>query len=134
MQAGTRAELVRPRPLARPELARALAGDVAERASERAQAVPARLERDLGDGQVRVAQQRRRPLDATREQVAVRRQTPKASLNDRAKCASETPLTRASRRTGHSSARGRVHPVLRAQQAAQQLGVLACMLSSLFAR
>src|SRR5262245_10699536 len=29
--------------------------------------------------------------------------TPKASLKDRAKWASETPLTRASRRTGHSS-------------------------------
>ena len=51
--------------------------------------------------------------------------TPKASLNERAKWASETPLTRASRRTGHVLVRGGVHPVLRAQQAPQQLGILA---------
>ena len=66
-------ELVRSGLLARTELTRALAGDVAERAPERSQALPAGLERDLGDGQVRVAEQRRGPLDSTREQVPVRR-------------------------------------------------------------
>ena len=70
---GHAAELVRRGLLARPERARALAGDVAEGAPERAEALPARLEGDLGDGQVGVAEQRRRPLDAPREQVAVRR-------------------------------------------------------------
>ena len=72
-QAGTRAELVRRGPLARADRARALAGDVAEGAPERAEALPAGLEGDLGDGQVGVAEQRRRPLDAPREQVAMRR-------------------------------------------------------------
>jgi hypothetical protein len=59
--------------LARTELTRALAGDVAEGAPERPQAVPAGLERDRGDGQVRVAEERPGPLDSTREQVPVRR-------------------------------------------------------------
>ena len=60
--------------LARPELARAFAGDVAEGARERAEAGPARLERDLGNGQLGVAEQRRGALDAAREQIAVRRE------------------------------------------------------------
>jgi hypothetical protein len=52
---------------------RALAGDVAERATERAEACPSGLRGDLGDRQVRFAKQRRRALDAARQQVAVRR-------------------------------------------------------------
>jgi len=63
--------LVRRGPCARPDRARALAGDVVEGASERAQTFPACLEGDLGDGQVGVAEQRRRPLDAPREQIPV---------------------------------------------------------------
>ena len=66
-------ERVRRGLLARAQFARALAGDVAERAPERAQAFPAGLERDVGDGQVGVAQQRLGALDAARQQIAVRR-------------------------------------------------------------
>src|SRR5690606_31816409 len=64
-------ERVRSGFLACTQLAGALAGHVAERAAERAQALPAGLKRDLGDGQVRVAQQRGRPLEPTRQQVAM---------------------------------------------------------------
>lgn len=49
-----------------------LAGDVAKDPPEGAEAPPARTEGDFGDRQIGVAQQRRRPLDAAREQIAVR--------------------------------------------------------------
>jgi hypothetical protein len=58
--AGHAAELALRGPRAGPNGAGAFAGDVAEGAPEGAQAFPARLERDLGDGQVGIAQQRRR--------------------------------------------------------------------------
>ena len=109
--------------LARPELARALAGDVAEGAPERAQALQPVWNAISVIGQVGVAQQRRRPLDAPREQVAVRRhaeglleRSREVGLGDAAHARQppDRPLL----------VRGGVHPVLRAQQAAQQLGVL----------
>ena len=82
------------------------------------------LERDLGDGQVGVAQQRRGPLDAAREQVAVRRHAERLLERSR-----EVRLGDAAhaRQPPHGPllVRGGVHPVLRAQQAAQQLGILA---------
>jgi len=121
--AGHAAELVRLGPLARAHRARALAGDVVEGATEGAEALPARVERDLGDGHVRVAQQRHRALDAPREQVAVRGQPERllerareVRLGDAAHAgqAPDRPLL----------VRGRVHAVLRAQQTAQELGVL----------
>ena len=106
------------------ERGRALAGDVAEGAPERAQAAPARVEGDLGDGQVGVAQQGHRPLDAPREQVPVRRKA--EGLFERAR---EVGLGDAAHARqppdGPVLVRGGVHPVLRAQQAPQQLGVLA---------
>ena len=84
------------------------------------------LERDLGDGQVRVAQQRRGPLDSTREQVPVRRDA--ESVLERSR---EVGLGHAAHARqppdGPLLVRRGVHPVLRAQQAAQQLGILACM-------
>src|SRR4051812_1988829 len=49
---GHEREPVRRSPTARADRTRALAGDVAEGAPERAQALPAGAERDLGDGQV----------------------------------------------------------------------------------
>ena len=70
---GYAAEFARRSPCTHPDRARLLASDVAENAPERAQASPACLEGDLGDGQVTVAQQRRGPLDAPCEQVPVRR-------------------------------------------------------------
>jgi len=66
-------ELMGARLLAGAELARALAGDVAENAPEGAETVPAGLECDLDNRRVRVAEQRLGPLDATRQQVAMRR-------------------------------------------------------------
>src|SRR6202790_190089 len=70
---GYAAEFVRPGPCPGPDRARAFAGDVAEGTSERSQAFPARVEGNLSDGTIGVAEQRRRPLDAPREQVAMRR-------------------------------------------------------------
>jgi hypothetical protein len=64
-------KLARRGPRAYADRARVLAGDDAEDAPERAQARPAGVEGDLGDGQIGVAEQRRRPFDAPREQVAV---------------------------------------------------------------
>ena len=54
---------VRRRLLAGAQRARALAGDVAEDAAERAEAVPAGVEGDLDDRQVGVAEQGGGPLD-----------------------------------------------------------------------
>src|SRR3546814_4052669 len=71
--AGHLFERVRGGLFARTQFARALAGDVAEGAPERAQAVPTGLQCDVEDGHVRVAQQRGGAFDPAREQVAVRR-------------------------------------------------------------
>ena len=116
-------EPLRPGPFARPDHARTLAGNIAERAPERTQAAPARVEGDLGDGQVGVAEQRRRPLDASCEQITVRRYA--EGLLERSR---EMGLGHAAHPRepldGPLFVRSGVHSVLRAQQAAQQLGVL----------
>src|SRR4029077_19273198 len=70
---GHAAEFVCRSPLADPDGPWARAGNVAEGAAESAQALPARVEGDLGDRQVRVAEQRHRPFNAAGEQVPVRR-------------------------------------------------------------
>ncbi len=90
------------RPLPCPSLPGALAGDVAEGPAEGPQAAPPGLEGDLGDRQLGVPEQGCGPLDAPGEQIPCGG-TQNAALNDRAKWASETPLTRASRATGQSS-------------------------------
>jgi hypothetical protein len=122
---GYAAEFVRRGPRPCPDHARTLAGDVAEGTSERSQTFPARVEGNLGDGPIGVAEQRRSPLDAPREQVAMRRyaeglleRSREMGLGDSAH--SCQPLHRP------VLVRGGVHSVLRAQKAAQQLGVLAC--------
>ena len=66
-------KLVRGGPRPCPDRARALAGDVAEGTPERSQTFPAGVEGNLGDGPIGVAEQRRGPLYAPREQVAMRR-------------------------------------------------------------
>lgn len=104
-------------------LARALAGDVAEDAPECAQAFPAGAEGDFGDRQVGVAQQRRRPFDAARQQITMRRDA--ESLLERtremrlgnAACLCQ-PLHRP------VLVRGGIHAVLCTQQAAKQLWIL----------
>jgi hypothetical protein len=108
-------EFVRRGLFARPKLTRTLAGDVAENAPERSQAFPSRLERDVGDGQIGVTQQRLGPLDPPREQVAMRRQAEgmlegarEVSLGDAAHA--RQPLDRP------LLVRGDVHAVFRAQQ------------------
>src|SRR4029077_1951900 len=99
--------------LARTQLTRTFADDVAECAPERSQTAPAGLESDLGDGQVRVAEQRRGPLQSSREQVSVRRDAEgflerprKVGLGDAADACQprDRPLLM----------RGSVHAVLRA--------------------
>jgi chitosanase len=111
-----------PRPLS--DRARILAGDVAERAPERAEALPSGPERDVGDRAIGITEQRGGALDAPREQIAVRRHT--EGLLERA---GEMRLRHAAHarepRDGPFLVRRRIHAVLRAQQAAQQLGVLA---------
>ena len=106
-----------------PDCAGTLARNVAEGAAERTQAAPARLKGDLGDGQVGLAKQRRRPLDPPREQVPVRRDA--EGLLERAR---EMSLGHAAHARqpidGPLFMRSGVHPILGAQQAAQQLGVL----------
>ena len=66
------AELAGPGLRASTQRAGRLVGDVAEGAAEGAEALPAGAERDLGDRQVGVSEERRCPLDAAGEQVAVR--------------------------------------------------------------
>ena len=123
---GHAAELVRRGPLARPDRARALAGDVAEGAPERAQALPACVKGDLGDGQVGLAEQRLGPLDAPRQEVPVRRDA--EGLLERSREVGLGDAAHARKPPdGPLLVRGGVHPVLRAQQAAQQLGILACL-------
>lgn len=72
---GYAAELVCCDLRARPDRTRTLTGDIAERASERSQTLPAGVECNLGDGAIGFTQQRCRPLDAPSEQVAMRRYT-----------------------------------------------------------
>ena len=121
---GHRPEFVRRGLFACPDCARTLARNVAEGAPERTQASPTRLEGDLGDGEIGLAKQRRRPFDPSREQVPVWRDA--EGLLERAR---EMSL-------GHAAharqpidwplfMRSGVHPILCAQQAAQQLRVLA---------
>jgi hypothetical protein len=102
---------------------RVQARNVAEGAAERTQASPSGLKGNLGDGQVRVPQQRRGALDAPREQVAVRRYS--EGFLERSR---EVRLGDAAdaRQSPHrpSLVRGAIHAVLRAQQASQQLGIL----------
>lgn len=111
---GHAAQLVRRPPLTCPDRARALTGDVTKGAPEGAEALPARLKSDLGDREVGVPKQRRRPLDAPREQVPVRRDaegllegTREVGLGDTAhpRQSPDRPLL----------VRGGVHPVLGAQ-------------------
>ena len=109
--------------LSRTKLARAFAGYVAEDAPERAEAVPSRLERDLDDREVGVAEQRLGPLDAPSEQVAVRRHSECLLEGARevrlgnaadARKASDWPFL----------VRGSVQSVLGAEQPTQQRGIL----------
>jgi hypothetical protein len=110
---------VRPRPHAGAYLAGTLAGDVPEHAPESAEALPACLEGDRGDGQAGIAQQRRRALDAPCQQVTMRWQaegllegTCEVGRGDATH--PREPLHRP------GLLRGGVHAVFRAQQATQQ--------------
>jgi hypothetical protein len=121
--AGHAAEIVRRGLCTRSNRARTLARYVAKRAAERAETGPARLEGDPRDGQIGVAQHSRRALDAAREQVSVRRHTER--LLERA-CEVRRGDAADTRKPpdGPVLVRGGVHSVLRAQEAAQQLGIL----------
>ena len=76
------------------QFTRAFASDVTERSAKRSQAFPTRLERDVGDGKLRVPKQRRGALDSTREQVAMRRHP--ESILERAREVSFGNVTHAS--------------------------------------
>lgn len=127
---GHAAELMRRGSCARPDRAGALASDVVERAPERAQAPPARMERDLRDGQVGVAEQCGRPLDAPGEQVPVRRNAESLLEGSREMGLGDAAHAREAP-DGPLFVRGAVHPVLCAQQSAQQLGILTRMTSDI---
>ena len=109
---------VRGWPLAGAKFAGALAGDVAKNAPERAEAVPAGPVRDLGNGQVGIAQQGDGALDAARKQVAMRRHAEGlAKLACKVRFGHRAHLRQPADRP-RLMGRG-VHPVLRAQQPPQ---------------
>ena len=116
-------ELARRFPLARSNRTRALAGNVAERAPERTQAFPARVEGDLGDRQIGVAEQRHRALDAPGEQVPVWRNA-KGLLEGSREVSFGNPAYARQSPDGPRFVRSGVNPILCPQQPAQQLGVL----------
>jgi len=126
---GHATEVVRCGPAARPEGARALAGDVMEGAPKSAQASPAGAECDLGDRQVGVAEQRCGALDAPREQIPVRRDA--EDLLERSREVGFGDAADA-RQAPHGPAlmRGGIHPILCAQQSPQQLGILVCRIAT----
>ena len=119
---GHACERVHCRPLARPNGARAFAGDVTERAPERAEALPAGLKRDVGHRKVGIAQQGGRPLDAPSEEIAMRRNAERLlerSCEVRCRHAAHASESR----HGPFLVRGGIHAVLRAQQAAQEVRI-----------
>jgi hypothetical protein len=97
--------------------ARALSRDVAECPAESAEAAPTRVERDLADRHLRVPQQRFRLLDASREQVAMRRHAEGLPELPREMRGGHVAHLRETR-YGPLFVRGRVHAVSRTQQAA----------------
>ena len=99
---------------------RACAGDVAEDTPKRTETSPAGPEGNIGDGQLRIAQQGGRAFDAPREQVAMRRNA--KGLFERTREVGRRHATH-SRQPLHRPILMRcgVHAVLRTQQAAQQL-------------
>jgi hypothetical protein len=100
-----------------------LAGNVAKRAAEGAEALPTGLERDVGDRQIGVAKQRRGFLDAPREQIAMRRHTEGfLELPREVGFGDAAHLREPIHRPG--LVRGGIHSVLCAQQAAEELGIL----------
>src|SRR5579862_6160510 len=102
----------------------ALAGDIAEGTSKCSQTLPARLVGNIGDWAVAVAQQRRGPLDSPGQQVTMRRYA--ECLLERSRKMSRGDSTHLCQPPHRPVlVRGGVHPVLRTQQATQQLGVLA---------
>jgi hypothetical protein len=123
---GNAAEPSRGGPLARSDRAGILTGDVPERPPERAEARPSGLEGDLGDGEVGVAEQRLCPFDAPREQVPMRWNA-EGLLERSGEVGLGNPAHAGEPPDWPLLVRGGVHPVLRAQQAAQQLGILLGM-------
>jgi hypothetical protein len=109
--------------LTRAEFARTLACYVPKDASERSEAVPASLERDLGHRQVGVPQERLCPFDAARQQIAVRRNS-EGILERSGKVRLGSPAHPREALDRPFLMRCGVHRVFRAQQAAQQLRVL----------
>lgn len=100
-----------------------VAGHVTERATEGAQAAPARVEGNLADGHLRVPEQGAGPLDAAREQVAMRRQSEGfLELAREVRGRNMAHLRQA--RDGPFLVRRPVHAVLRPQQAAKECWIL----------
>src|SRR6202011_501431 len=122
---GHAAEFPRRGPHALPHRAGTFAGNVTEYSTEGAQARPACLEGDLGDRQIGVTEQRGRTLDTSREQVPVRWNT-EGFLERSSEMGSGDVAHPRQPPHGPGLMRGRVHPILRAQQTPQKLGILAC--------
>ena len=115
---GYAAEFARSSPCANTDRTWLFTGDVAKNTSERAQALPARLKGDLGNGQVAVAQQRYGPLNAPSQQVPMRRDAKGIFEGSR-----EVRLGNMAHTCQPPDrpvfVRGGIHAVLRAQQTAQ---------------
>ena len=69
---GNLLEIGRGKPHLSPHFARVFPGYIAEDAAERADAVPAGLQSDVGDGKVSVTQKRHGALHPAGQQIAVR--------------------------------------------------------------
>jgi hypothetical protein len=119
------AKLAGARAVRRPAGARAAAGNVAEGAPKRTQTSPAGVEGDLGYRELRVAQQRRRPFDASRQQVPMWREAKRLLERAREVCRGDAAHARKPH-DGPLLVRGGIHPILGAQQATRQLrGLMA---------
>ncbi len=116
-------EQMRQGPLARPNRAWAVADDVAKCTPEAAEALPSGVKGDLGDRKVGIAEQSRRSLDAPTQQVSMRRHTEGLLERSREVRFGHAAHPREAPHGPFLMRRG-VHPILRTQQAAQELGVL----------
>ena len=111
------------RPGSLPDRTRRFAGDIPENAPERAETGPACLERNFRDGQIGLSEQGRRTLDASGQQIPMRGHAERLLEGSREMSLghvtdSRQPLDRP------VLVRSGVHPILGAQQAAQEFRIL----------
>ena len=100
-------------------LGRVLSRDVTEGPAEGAEALPTCLEGDLDDGQIRVAEQGAGALDASAEEVAVRRQA-EGGFEGPGEVSRRDTADRGELNDCPRLLRGTIHPVLCAKKPSHQ--------------